>query len=100
MRHLHVAGDLVTLPWWTQLWLNEGFATYLEHVGAAAYWNSNATDGTPGAINYFSDFNENVLDEALAFDAGESSYALAVEDAAVEDAITAEAMFASVRAGA
>jgi hypothetical protein len=40
---------------------------------------------------------QNVLDEALSFDAGESSYALAVQDAAVEGAITAESMFASVR---
>lgn len=26
-------GDLVTLDDWTELWLNEGFATYFENIG-------------------------------------------------------------------
>jgi hypothetical protein len=30
-------GDLVTLGDWTELWLNEGFATYFEVVAADAY---------------------------------------------------------------
>ncbi|AEU39083.1 Membrane alanyl aminopeptidase [Granulicella mallensis MP5ACTX8] len=50
-------GDMVTMQWWDNLWLNEGFATWLEHKPVNALnseWNipQAAAEELDGALNY------------------------------------------------
>ena len=62
-------GNLVTMEWWTHLWLNEGFANFMQHVG---------TDDFEPKYEVWSQFLTDAVIVALYMDALDNSHPIEV----------------------
>lgn len=63
-------GNLVTMDWWTDLWLNEGFASYVEYLGVEA---------VEPEMKLLDQFVTNDLQTVMQMDALDSSHPVSVE---------------------
>lgn len=77
-------GNLVTMKWWDDLWLNEGFATYLEYLAVNSLFPE---------WKMIEQFVLHKTQPALAFDALASSHPIL---ATVEDPSVIESTFDSI----
>jgi len=62
-------GNLVTMEWWTHLWLNEGFASFMEYL---------CTDAVHPEYNIFDTFVLNDFNRGMELDALDSSHPIEV----------------------
>ncbi len=62
-------GNLVTMEWWTHLWLNEGFASYMEHLGTASLFPK---------WDMWTQFCDSRLNQALELDGLKSTHPIEV----------------------
>lgn len=77
-------GNLVTMRWWNDLWLNEGFASFLEYLGV---------DHVMPGWNMMDQFVIEKTQHGLNLDALKSSHPISVS---VHDPTEIEAIFDSI----
>lgn len=77
-------GNLVTMEWWTHLWLNEGFATFMEYL---------CTDHICPEYNIWSDFVTSSFLTALHLDSLHNSHPIEV---VVKNAAEIDEIFDSI----
>lgn len=77
-------GNLVTMKWWNDLWLNEGFASFLEYMGV---------DSLKPEWKMMEQFILDKTQPALALDALASSHPISVT---VHDPSEIEAIFDTI----
>ncbi|XP_059490233.1 aminopeptidase N isoform X2 [Neocloeon triangulifer] len=63
-------GNLVTPEWWTDLWLNEGFATYVEYLGV---------DAVEPSWQIMEQFVIDEIQNVFSLDALETSHPISIE---------------------
>ncbi|TVY43894.1 Aminopeptidase [Lachnellula occidentalis] len=77
-------GDLVTMDWWSELWLNEGFATWVGWL---------ATDHLHPEWNVWPQFVSEGMQSAFTLDSLRSSHAIEVP---VKDALDVDQIFDAI----
>lgn len=77
-------GNLVTMAWWSDLWLNEGFASYIEYMGAHA---------AHAELSFYDRFYPDDVPYALLYDSKRASHAMSLESMAVNSTDKIESLF-------